>query len=94
MENTKTKKLAKRFTPFSYKRTVIDALERTFERFKRSTIVLSYSSNAVPNAETIERLLRRTKGAVEVVEIDHRYHFGTHARAERREAVEYLFVGT
>lgn len=94
MENTKTKKLAKRYTPFSYKRTVIDALRMTFERFKASTIVLSYSSNAVPDAETIEKLLRAVKGSVEVIEIDHRYHFGTHAQAERREAVEYLFVGT
>src|SRR5262249_1492784 len=94
MENTRTKKLAKRYTPFSYKRTVVAALQRTFDRFKASTIVLSYSSNAVPDAETIERLLRKAKGSVEVIEIDHRYHFGTHAQAERREAVEYLFVGT
>ena len=94
MEHTKTKKLEKRYTPFSYKRTVVDALQTTFERFKRSTIVLSYSSNAVPDAETIECLLRKVKGGVEVIEIDHRYHFGTHVQAERREAVEYLFVAT
>lgn len=94
MENTKTKKLTKRYTPFSYKRTVVDALRAVFEQFKASTIVLSYSSNAVPDAETIEMLLRKVKGSVEVIEIDHRYHFGTHARAERREAVEYLFVST
>lgn len=94
MENTKTKKLEKRYTPFSYKRTVVDALQKTFERFETSTLVLSYSSNAVPDAETIESLLRRVKGSVDVIEIDHRYHFGTHAQAERREAVEYLFVAT
>jgi len=94
MEHTRTKKLEKRYTPFSYKRTVVEALQTTFERFKRSRIVLSYSSNAVPDAETIERLLRQAKGSVEVIEIDHRYHFGTHPQAERREAVEYLFVGT
>lgn len=94
MENTRTKKLAKRYTPFSYKGTVLDALRRTFDLFKRSTIVLSYSSNAVPDAETIEMLLRKTKGCVDVIEIDHRYHFGTHAQAARRKAVEYLFVAT
>lgn len=94
MENTRTKKLAKRYTPFSYKRTVVDALRGTFDLFKSSTIVLSYSSNAVPDAETIEKLLRNARGNVEVIEIDHRYHFGTHAQAERREAVEYLFVAT
>lgn len=93
MENTRTKKLAKRFTPFSYKRTVVDALRDTFERFSDSTIVLSYSSNAVPDALTIEALLKGVKDEVEVREIDHRYHFGTHKAAARRKAVEYLFVG-
>lgn len=94
MEETKTKKLEKRFTPFSYKSTVVEALRDTFKHFAHSTIVLSYSSNAVPDADTIEKLLREVKGEVEVREIDHRYHFGTHARAERREATEYLFIGS
>lgn len=93
LENTKTKKLAKRFTPFSYKRTIVEALRNTFKQFSDSTIVLSYSSNAVPDAKTIESLLRDVKREVEVREIDHRYHFGTHASAERREATEYLFIG-
>lgn len=93
LEGTRTKKLAKRYTPFSYKHTVVEALRETFKQFARSTIVLSYSSNAVPDAETIEALLREAKGEVEVRKIDHRYHFGTHAQAERRAATEYLFIG-
>ena len=93
MEDTRTKKLAKRFTPFSYKRTIVDALLDTFKRFSESTIVLSYSSNAVPDAETIEHLLGEVKSEVEVRRIDHRYHFGTHQAVARREAVEYLFIG-
>lgn len=93
MENTKTKKLTKRYTPFSYKHTVEEALRKTFKRFERSTIVLSYSSNAVPDPQTIERMLREVKGSVEVHELNHRYHFGTHANAARRTATEYLFVG-
>lgn len=93
MEDTRTKKLAKRFTPFSYKRTIVEALRETFKHFSESTIVLSYSSNAVPDAMTIKGLLEEVKDEVEVREIDHRYHFGTHKTAARREAVEYLFVG-
>ena len=92
LEGTRTKKLAKRYTPFSYKNTVVEALQATFKRFSRSTIVLSYSSNAVPDAETIVNLLRAVKGDVEVRQIDHRYHFGTHVQAKRREATEYLFI--
>lgn len=93
MEGTKTKKLAKKYTPFSYKRTVTHALRDTFKQFKDSTIVLSYSSNAVPDAETIETVLREVKGLVEVRHMDHRYSFGTHATAQRREVSGYLFIG-
>jgi len=93
MENTATKKLAKRYTPFSYKHTVTDALRRTLEQFKNSTIVLSYSSNAVPDADTIEGLLRSVKDDVEVRPIDHTYSFGTHVAAQRRVVSEYLFIG-
>jgi adenine-specific DNA-methyltransferase len=93
MHDTKTKKLVKRYTPFSYKHTITDALRDLFKRFSESTIVLSYSSNAVPDAATIEAVLRDFKDDVEVRTIDHRYHFGTHSTARRREAVEYLFIG-
>jgi adenine-specific DNA-methyltransferase len=93
MERTRTKKLPKRYTPFSYKRTVTDALRRAFRQFRDSAIVLSYSSNAVPDAATIEALLREVKADVEVRRIDHTYSFGTHPAAGRRAVAEYLFIG-
>jgi DNA adenine methylase/adenine-specific DNA-methyltransferase len=92
MENTRTRKLPKRYTPFSYKHTITDALRLTFKQFRDSAIVLSYSSNAVPDAGTIEALLREVKGNVEVRLIDHTYTFGTHPAAERRAASEYVFI--
>ena len=93
MEHTKTKKLTKRHTPFSYKRTVGQALRETVKQFEDATIVLSYSSNAVPDAQTIEAMLREVKSVVEVRKMGHRYSFGTHAAARRREVSEYLFIG-
>jgi adenine-specific DNA-methyltransferase len=93
MENTRTKKLAKRFTPFSYKHSATDALRRTLQRFHESAIVLSYSSNAVPDAATIRALLREVKGDVEVRPADHTYTFGTHPAARRRTVAEYVFIG-
>jgi DNA adenine methylase/adenine-specific DNA-methyltransferase len=42
---------------------------------------------------TIENLLRDVKDSVEIREVDHRYSFGTHAAARRREASEYVFIG-
>lgn len=94
MEHTKTKKLEKRYTPFAYKRTIEDALLRTFEHFEDAgAIVLSYSSNAIPDAARIMDLLGKVKESVEVISIDHKYHFGTHAAATRRDVAEYLFIG-
>lgn len=94
MEQTKTKKLHKRYTPFAYKHTIDDALVRTFEHFEDAgAIVLSYSSNALPGAERIVDLLGKVKPSVEVIEIDHKYSFGTHAAATRRDVSEYLFIG-
>jgi adenine-specific DNA-methyltransferase len=92
MENTRTRKLPKRYTPFSYPRTAPDALARTFEQFRGSAIVASYSSNGVPDAATLEALLREVKGSVEVRVTDHTYTFGTHRAAQRRAAREYLFI--
>jgi adenine-specific DNA-methyltransferase len=93
MEETRTKKLVKRFTPFSYKGTIIDALRQTFKQFKDSAIVLSYSSNAIPDAFTIKSLLTEVKNNVEVRVVEHKYSFGTHSAAHRRDVVEYIFIG-
>lgn len=92
MAGTKTKKLVKRHTPFSYKHSVTEALRRAFIQFKGSQIVLSYSSNAVPDATTIAGLLREVKKDVEIRSLSHRYSFGTHAAARRRDVAEYLFI--
>lgn len=92
---TKARKIAKRYTPFSYRRTAVDAFDRMFRHFAESTIVLSYSSNGFPDLDVLVSLLKRYKHDVEVFERPHRYHFGTHGRvAETRAAVrEYLIVG-
>ncbi|MES2180185.1 MAG: DNA adenine methylase [Gemmatimonadota bacterium] len=94
MEDTKVKKIEKPYTPFSYRKTAIEAFDRLFHLYRDSTIVLSYSSNGFPDREELETLLRRYKGNVTAYEKPHRYHFGTHAGVERSEVREYLIVGT
>lgn len=93
MEETRVKKITKPFTPFSYRRTAVDAFDRMFAHFAKSTIVLSYSSNGFPDLDELKSILGRYKGDIEVHERDHRYHFGTHAAASRNEVTEYLVVG-
>jgi adenine-specific DNA-methyltransferase len=92
--STKTRKIAKRRTPFAYKRTVRDALDRLFDQFRDLSLVVSYGSNAALDVAELEELIKRHKNRVQRVEIDHRYAFGTHARAARREATEYVLVAT
>lgn len=92
-ETTKVKKIAKKFTPFSYRRTAIEAFDRMFARFAKSTIVLSYSSNGFPDLDTLVDLMERHKTTVSVFEKPHRYHFGTHAGVKRAAVTEYLIVG-
>jgi adenine-specific DNA-methyltransferase len=92
MSDTKTKKLPKRVTKFSTKGTIVEAFRDLFKKFHDSPIVLSYSSNALPDADTLLGLLRETKDSVEVRRIPHTYHYGTHVGATRRQVDEYLFI--
>lgn len=95
MAETKTRKLPKRPTLFGSKQTIVAALGATFDKFRDSTIVLSYGSNAVPHLDTLTGLLKDVKGSSpEVIELAHRYHFGTHRAAARREAIEYVVVAS
>ncbi|MGY3452643.1 DNA adenine methylase [Bradyrhizobium sp. USDA 4353] len=91
--STKVRKIAKKFTPFSYRKTAIQAFDKMFARFAKSIIVLSYSSNGFPDLDQLESLLLRYKKSVTVFEKPHRYHFGTHENVERAQATEYLIVG-
>jgi DNA adenine methylase/adenine-specific DNA-methyltransferase len=95
MQESKVKKIKKRFTPFAYKRTAYEAFDKLFERFKDSTIVLSYSSNGYPDREELVEMMGRYKGRIRVEETDHRYHFGTHGEVskERTSVREYVIVG-
>ena len=93
MMNTKVRKIAKPFTPFAYRHTALDAFDRLFRHFADSIQVLSYSSNAFPDLETLQGLMRRYKKSVDVVEKEHRYHFGTHSAVKRNVVREFLIVG-
>jgi DNA adenine methylase/adenine-specific DNA-methyltransferase len=94
METSKVKKLGKRFTPFSYRKTAAEAFDAMFKNFKASKIVLSYSSNGFPDLAVLEELMGRYKASVTTYKKPHRYHFGTHAGVQRANVDEYLIVGT
>lgn len=93
LSETKVKKIPKRYTPFSYRRTALDAFDRLFQMFRHSIIVLSYSSNAYPDRAQLEAMMHEYKRSVTIHERPHRYHFGTHSAVERALVSEFLIVG-
>lgn len=93
MPESKVKKIEKPYTPFSYRRTAIEAFDQMFRQFADSTLVLSYSSNGYPDLSELRRLMHRYKRSVDVFERAHRYHFGTHSAAKRTQVQEYLIIG-
>lgn len=94
---TKTKKFQRYITPFAYKKTVRDAFDNLFDMFKNSIIVVSYSSNSIPNKSEITQMLKKYKSRVRVFQADHLYSFGTHGHKVNDNAnrvKEYIFVAT
>ena len=93
--SSKVRKIQKKFTPFSYRRTALEAFDSLFRKFAQSTVVLSYSSNGYPDLDVLLALLKRYKSHVEVHVEEHRYHYGTHegVRPERAKVREFLIVG-
>lgn len=94
-QHTKTKKFKSYPTPFSSEQGTIDAFCQLFDRYASSIIVVSYSSNSLPERSTMVKLLSERKRHVDIVPIDYRYHFGNRAQVKNNRNVvkEYLFVG-
>lgn len=92
--HTRTRKFARYPTPFATAAGAAAAFDTLFARFRDSAIVVSYASNAQPGREDLRALLARHKRRVEVIDIDHRYSFGTQKAGQRNAVTEYLFIGT
>jgi DNA adenine methylase len=95
MPQTVTKKIRSYPTEFSTKEKATDAFGRLFAHFRRSTLAVSYSSNAIPPKCEMVRLLREFKPSVEVREIRHRYSHGNHNHKvgdNNNSVTEYLYV--
>jgi len=96
-EYTKTKKFKTYGSPFSTHEGAKGAFEDIFRRYADSAIIVSYSSNSLPERQTMLRLLRKHKPHVEVVPVKHRYSFGNQGHKignANNKVSEYLFVAT
>jgi DNA adenine methylase len=94
-ENTKTKKFKRYETPFLHKDSTEDAFNRLFEKYKDSILVVSYSSNGLPNKSSLLEMLKKYKKEVIVHQVEHLYSFGTHAHkvgTNANKVLEYVFI--
>jgi len=95
-EHTVTKKFKSYPTPFSTKNGASDAFDQLFKKYSDSILIVSYSSNCLPDKNEMLSLLVKNKDNVEVVPIDYRYSFGNQRHkvdSNNNKVQEYLFVG-
>jgi DNA adenine methylase len=95
-QHTLTKKFKSYPTPFSSRQGAYDAFDILFRRYKSNVLLVSYSSNSQPTLDEMVSLLSKHKSRVEVLPVDYKYSFGTHAHkvgVNKNKVQEYLFVG-
>lgn len=94
---TKTKKFKNYPTPFSTKKGTYEAFDKLFEKYRHSTLVVSYSSNSKPSKDEMLELLGQYKSNVNVVSVNHRYSFGNQAHKvldNNNDVSEYIFIAS
>ena len=95
-QHTLTKKFKSYPTPFSSRQGAYDAFDILFRLYKSNVLLVSYSSNSQPTLDEMVSLLSKHKNRVEVLPVDYKYSFGTHAHkvgVNKNKVQEYLFVG-
>jgi DNA adenine methylase len=95
-EYTKTKKFKSYPSPFRKKATTIEAFEKLISKYSDSILLISYSSNSLPNKPDMYRILENNFSNVEVHGIDYKYSFGNQGHKvgnNHNDVSEYIFVG-
>ncbi|MES2754612.1 MAG: DNA adenine methylase [Pseudomonadota bacterium] len=94
---TKTKKLRNYPNPFRSEKACVATIERVLEGYPQMPVVLSYSSNSLPNEHDLRAVMLRHRRNVQVVKVPHRYSFANQAAATapvRNAVFELIFVAS
>jgi DNA adenine methylase len=92
---TKTKKFKKYPSPFNTKEGTYEAFEKLFDKYKSSTILISYSSNSLPTKEEMIEMLQNSGKKVTLSTIDYKYSAGNQKHKvnnNNNDVQEYLFL--
>ena len=96
LKDTKTRRIAKRPTPFSSRKDCYSAFDKLFSNYCDSKLLVSYSSNSLPTKEEMVEMLGRYCKKVEVISVQHKYSFGNQRHRvgdNKNDVSEYLFLG-
>lgn len=94
-EHTKTKKFEKYPSPFNTRSGTYDAFRELFDKYKKSTLLISYSSNSLPTKDEIVTMLKNIGKKVTLKEIDYKYSAGNQGHkvsSNNNNVQEYLFL--
>lgn len=94
-QHTKTKKFKNYPSPYESLEGARKSFDTLAEFYAKIPIVISYSSNALPEASDVLRILRRHRKRATVTEIDHLYSFGNQGHTigtVRNKVKELIFT--
>lgn len=94
-QNTKTRKFRNYDNPFAKELSCAQTIERVLDGYRKVPVILSYSSNSLPNASAIKRIVEKHGRRCTIREVDHRYSFANQANAKqpvRNKVKELLFI--
>jgi DNA adenine methylase len=94
-EHTRTKKFRSYKTPFATKDTICGAFDRLFEKFSSSILVVSHSSNSLPNKADLVSMLKKHKKHVHAYQVPLTYSYGNQGFKvgdNANRVLEYVFV--
>lgn len=91
--STKTNKFPSYKSQFSTREGTYQAFDAIFKKYKKSILVVSYSSNSLPTMEEMIEIMKRYVSTVDVIPIDYRYNFANQEINKKNDVQEYIFVG-
>jgi DNA adenine methylase Dam len=94
--HTKTKKFKSYPSPFSTEKGAYEAFDKIFKTHRNSILIVSYSSNSLPNRDDMVTIMSKYKKNVKVVSVNHKYSFGNQGHKvgnNKNDVEEYLFIG-
>jgi DNA adenine methylase len=94
-DETKTKKIKNYPNPFRSEVSCVGTISRVLDFYKGIPVVLSYSSNSLPDATTLLKIMRQHGRRASVIEVDHRYSFANQGASKapvRNKVRELIFT--